>query len=385
MTDSDETQSGSRQAAKPDRLLKAGATCLGRYRIGQRIGRGGYAEVYRATRQEDGVEVALKVLLPRVDGGYQRSYDRMLIEGHLGLDLDHTNLVRYLEVGEEQGVLCLAMELVTGGDAERLPDQHGGRVPAGRIVEIGRDAARGLQAMHDHGLLHRDIKPANLLLDALGRCKIGDFGLLRPMEDLSRVTLDGNVVGTPAYLAPEQARRDHAADPRSDVYSLGATLHYLAVGRPPHDEPSIWATLSSLLTEPFPDPRQLRPDLPEDLARIIMTAGAKDPARRYQSAAGLADALDAFLSGSPLPQVLLERTPSVSAASSSGPAVLLVDDDPLVRRLYAGRLKLDGFRVESAASLDEALVAAARPPPKWWSSICTSATRTVRPCCASCA
>lgn len=359
--------SGLRRAVaaegEEDRLLAPGAICLQRYRIGRRLGSGGYAEVYQATRLEDAVEVAVKALLPRSGAGHGRSRDRMLVEGHLALGLQHPHLVRYLEIGEDNGVLCLVMELVAGGDAEHLLGHHHGRVPAGIIAAVGRDAARGLQALHDLGLLHRDIKPANLLLTASGVCKIGDFGLVRPIEDDNSLTLDGNVVGTPAYLAPEQARKTPGSDHRADIYGLGASLHHLATGRPPHDSSSIWMTLTCLVTEPFPDPRRLRPDLPEDLARIIMTAGAKDPARRYNSAGALAEALDAFLAGAPQPLELPFHAAAVGASNGHGPAVLLVDDDPLVRRLYAGRLKLDGFHVESAATADEALVLAARTLP----------------------
>jgi serine/threonine protein kinase/CheY-like chemotaxis protein len=344
-------------------LLQPGSLCLEHYRIGRRLGRGGYAEVYQATCQEDGTEVAVKVLLPRSGPGHSRSRDRMLVEGHLALGLRHPQLVRYLKVGEDRGNLCLVMELVDGGDAEALPDRHHGLVPAAIIATLGRDAARGLQALHDLGLIHRDIKPANLLLDASGACKVGDFGLVRPIEDDNSMTLEGNVVGTPAFFAPEQARKTAGTDHRADIYGLGASLHFLATGRAPHHAPSLWMMLTSLVTEPFPDPRRLRPDLPEDLAHIIMSAGAKDPARRYQSAGALAEALEAFLVGAPQPQESLHHPAVTITSSGSGPAILLVDDDPLVRRLYAGRLKLDGFHVETAATADEAIAAAARTRP----------------------
>ncbi len=355
------SSSGMRRIATAARLVEPGATCLGRYRMGRLLGRGGYADVYQAVRIADGLPVALKILTPLPDGSNQRSRDRMLVEGHLALDLQHPNLVRYLDVGEDAGILCLVMELVDGGDAERLPRLHHGRVPAGIIARIGRDAARGLQALHDRDLLHRDVKPANLLLDAQGNCKVGDFGLLRPLEDAGSMTIDGNVVGTPAYIAPEQARSTRGSDHRADIYGLGASLHHLATGHPPHDHSNIWATLTSLVSDPFPDPRLLREDLPDDLARIIMKAGDKDPDKRYPNANAMADDLAGFLAGTPLPQRTSQRIKR--SGVGAGPTVLLVDDDPLVRRLYAGRLKLDGFHLETAATLAEALAAARRHPP----------------------
>ncbi len=357
------SSSGMRRIASAARLVEPGALCLGRYRMGRLIGRGGYADVYQGVRVEDGLPVALKILATLPDGSNQRSRDRMLVEGHLALDLQHPNLVRYLDVGEEAGVLCLVMEFVDGGDAERLPRLHHGQVPAGIIARIGRDAARGLQALHDRDLLHRDVKPANLLLDAQGNCKVGDFGLLRPMQDAGSMTIDGNVVGTPAYIAPEQARSTRGSDHRADIYGLGASLHHLATGHPPHDHSNIWATLTSLVSDPFPDPRSLREDLPDDLARIIMKAGDKDPDKRYPTAAAMADDLAGFLAGIPLPQRTSQRIKRPVGAASTGPAVLLVDDDPLVRRLYAGRLKLDGFHIETAATVTEALESARRHRP----------------------
>jgi hypothetical protein len=162
------------------------------------------------------------------------------------------------------------------------------------VLEVGRDAAAGLADLHARGLVHRDITPANLLRMSDGRVALGDFGLVS--GDHERLTRDGEVLGTPAYLSPEQAAGT-ATDARSDIYALGAVLYALATGQPPYRGENTWGMLSRIAAGPFPDPREVRPDLPLQLRAIIRAATGLGPDERYQDVALLAADCDAVLHG----------------------------------------------------------------------------------------
>ncbi len=338
---------------------------IGRYRVLERIGRGGYGEVYRARREDDQQVVALKILRPNTEQE-EEMRRRFQVEAHLAMAVDDPQVVAYLDLGQESGWHFLAMELVDGGDAAELPFRHGNRVPQDQILRIGADAARGLGALHRRGLLHRDVKPSNLFLTREGGCKVGDLGLVIQLGDGTSITLAGNVVGTPEYIAPEQARDDPALDHRADLFSLASSLYFLSTGRSPFQAATIWATLARLMSEPFPDPRILRPELSPMLAAVILCAGDKDPARRYVDAQAMAEDLAAVAAGRP-PQAGLQpirgtRIPTCELLVD-GPRILLVDDDPLIRRIHASRLRIDGFQVDVAADAPAALAAAAAAAP----------------------
>lgn len=323
---------------------------LGPYRLVRRLGAGAFARVYAAIRDGDGVWVAVKAIPPGSECA-DTVRQRLLVEGHLALGIDHPNLVRYLDVGEEAGTVYVVQELIEGGDITTLVAANRGRVPATVVAAVGRDAARGLHALHCRGLLHRDVKPANLLVARDGTCKIADLGLVRPLGEKGTLTATGLVVGTPSFIAPEQIRNDPRLGPRADVYGLAATLYWLATCQTPHQAPNLWTMLSRAVSEPFPDPRLIRPDLPEGLAAVIRTAGDKDPGHRHPTAAVLGDDLDDVLAGRPprLAGVAAEsRPPTPPAAHIAAPGVLMIGGDPLLRRLYAGRLVVDGWQVQIA-------------------------------------
>lgn len=340
---------------------------IGPYRLVRCLGQGAFARVYAAVRADDDAWVAVKVVLPG-----QHCPDsirqRLLMEGHLAIGIDHPNVVRYLDVGEDDGAVYVVQELIDGGDLAALLAQHRQRVPATIIAAVGRDAAEGLHALHLHHLLHRDVKPANLLLTQDGRCKVADLGLVRPLDGRTGITANGMVVGTPSYVAPEQIRNDTAIDVRADIYSLGASLYWLATGQTPHQAGTLWGMLTRAVGEPFPDPRVLRPELPTALADIIMTAGSKDPARRQRDAAQLADACAGFLDGGTAARRRLADAtctpPRGCVPAEPGPLALLVGSDPLLVRLHAGRLLVDGWRVRIAADPAAVEAVAGREAPR---------------------
>ena len=198
------------------------ARCIDRYVIVERLGVGGMGEVHRAWDTRLGRWVALK-LLHSADQG---AVDRFLREAHLLARLSHPNVTQVFDAGVHSGRPWLAMELV-----ERAQAPDGSRVGRRRAAELVRDAARGVQHAHDSGIVHRDLKPSNLLESSSGRVYVSDFGLARALAE-EGTTVTGELLGTPAFMAPEQAL-GRTADRRTDVWGLGATLYGLVEGKPP--------------------------------------------------------------------------------------------------------------------------------------------------------
>ncbi|GDY14461.1 hypothetical protein LBMAG53_33390 [Planctomycetota bacterium] len=200
-------------------------------------------------------------------------------------------MVRCLDAGQTDGWLWLAMEFADQGDAGKMAAAHGALTDR-QALGIIRDAAAGLSAIHAAGLLHRDLKPSNVLIrtfaEADGRTRaralVGDLGLARMVQGDGRVTLTGQILGTPAYLAPEVLADAAAASVASDLFGLGATLYTLITGRPPYTGASPWVVTGLAMHDPFPDPREASPGIDDRVRQIILAACARDPACRYAQA-----------------------------------------------------------------------------------------------------
>jgi len=270
---------------------------LGGYELQSEIARGGMGVVYRARRSADGATVAVKLLT----GGELASAEsrrRFLREAEAAAALEHEAIVRTHEAGEHEGQAYLVMELVTGGtlaeSARHLP------YAPPRSAALVEQIARAVAYAHSRGVLHRDLKPSNILLDAAGRPQVADFGLARRMDHAaaSELTVSGQVLGSPAYMSPEQAAgRTSLIGVRSDVYSLGAILYWLLAGRPPFEGESVHEILAQTeKTDPAP-PGKFRQGVPRDLEAICLKCLEKKPAHRYTGPAELADELSAFLRG----------------------------------------------------------------------------------------
>lgn len=264
---------------------------LGPYLIVGRLGEGGMGVVYEARDTTLDRPVALKVM--RADlAADPESRSRFLREAKAIAAIRNDHVVTVYQVGEENGVPYLAMELLRGAPLDRYLVQQK-PISFSQAIRIGREAALGLAAAHARGIVHRDVKPANLWLEApTGRVKVLDFGLARPAEDGERLTSTGVVMGTPAFMSPEHARGD-TADARSDLFSLGGVLFRLVAGRLPFPGVSTMAVLTALAVDTPPKVRTLVPDVPPDFGDIIDQLLAKDPAKRPTSADDVARRLRA--------------------------------------------------------------------------------------------
>ncbi|MDQ1047339.1 serine/threonine-protein kinase [Streptomyces sp. V4I2] len=249
----------------------------GRYRLHDPIGRGAMGEVWRAFDETLGRTVAVKLLLPHDSDPTATS--RFRLEAQTAGRLNHPHVVGVYDFGEYDGRLFLVMELVEGDSlARRL--STAGPLPVEQVARIAAQAAAGLAAAHQQGIVHRDIKPANLLLDPDGTLKIGDFGIARFVDDPSgALTTTGQIVGTSLYLAPERAL-GQAAGPASDVYALGCLLYQLLTGRPPFQADTAVAILHQHLDATPVPPRQTRPELPPAFENFLLGLLAKRPEDR---------------------------------------------------------------------------------------------------------
>ena len=260
----------------------------GRYEIGATLGGGAMADVYRAYDRVLDRAVALKILRPAatVDPELTRRFDR---EAQLIASITHPNVVAVTDHGAAGEDHFMAMELVEGPTLQQLLIRRR-RLNEDEAMRIGHDVAAGLAAAHAAGIVHRDLKPANILITAEGRAKVGDFGIAH-LEAMTQLTRTGEVLGTPRYIAPEQVTG--RVDARADVYALGVVLYEMAVGHAPFDGDSPLEVVRKHLRDKPVPPRRLVPGLSRRFEAVVLRALEKDPAKRFQTAAALRDALRA--------------------------------------------------------------------------------------------
>jgi tetratricopeptide (TPR) repeat protein len=274
------------------------------YEILGELGRGGMGVVYKARHQQLNRLVALKM----VRAGTQARPDqlaRFRFEAEAVARLRHAHIVQIYDIGEVSGLPFVSLELLEGGTlAGRLA---GTPQPARPAAELVATLARAMHGAHQAGIMHRDLKPSNVLFDRDGTPKIADFGLAKRLEQKEGPTETGQIVGTPSYMAPEQARgQTRKVGPAADVYALGAILYEMLTGRPPFKAPTPLETARQVVEEEPVSPSRLQSKVPRDLETICLKCLAKEPPKRYADAAALAADLDRYLAGEP---IRARRTP----------------------------------------------------------------------------
>ncbi len=276
---------------------------LGPYRILDHIGKGGVSHVYKAIDKRHQRVVALKVIHPDLLSNVE-AYGRLQREMMAATRLNHPNIVKALDVDLRSRSHYYAMELVEGTDLQKML-QLSGALPLSVACNFIRQAALGLQHAHELGLVHRDIKPANLVFIEEGHLiKILDFGLARlhqskqtKQQDVN-LTMEGSLIGTADYLAPEQSKNPSGVDIRADIYSLGCTLFHMLAGQPPFPGgTAIHKIYMHQSQEPSPPLEERRPEVPTALAAVVRKMMAKNPEERYRTPAAVAAALSAFARG----------------------------------------------------------------------------------------
>ncbi len=287
----------------------ARAPHLGGYEVRDELGRGGMGVVYRAWDQHLHRLVAVKMLLA---GDFARpdERERFRREAEAAAGLRHVNIVQVYHVGDFEGRPYFTMEFVEGGSlAEKLAAAP---LPAGQAAALLATLAEAVQSAHDRGIVHRDLKPGNVLLTADGTPKIADFGLARRVDDGGALTRSGIPLGTPNYMAPEQALGlSHSIGPAADIYALGAILYETLTGCPPFQASTSAETLRKVIEQEPTPPSRWNAKIPRDLEVICLKCLRKDPQRRYASAAALAQDLGRLERGEAItarPTGLLERS-----------------------------------------------------------------------------
>jgi hypothetical protein len=307
---------------------------MGPYKIVKRIGKGGMGAVYMGEK-EDGKKFAVKILteefskMPGIQGRFKR-------EANASFKLHHPAVVETIEMSRADGYVYIVMELVEGGSLVDLIVKERKLRPE-KAVPIACDILAGLHHAHELGIVHRDIKPANVLMTLDGRAKVIDFGLAKDAEAQTILTLSGNVVGTPAYMAPEQAKGDTTGPP-ADQYSCAILLWLMLTGKKPFEGKSLVDTLNKQINDPLPPAKDHNPEVSDALDKVVRRMAAKDPAKRYptpihaaidlRAAAGLPPdpSLEAVLKAAaalpqaPKPEAVAAGSPSNPGAPSPAPA-----------------------------------------------------------------
>jgi serine/threonine protein kinase len=289
---------------------------FGSYQIVAPLGEGGMAAVYKAYQPAMERFVAIKVL-PRHMSASEEFTARFRREARLVAQLQHPHILPVFDYGESEGYPYIVMPFIVSGTlADILRNQRVSLPEARRIIsQIGV----ALSYAHARGMIHRDIKPSNILIDESGNCLLTDFGLARMTSAEDRLTTSGAIMGTPAYMSPEQGTGS-ATDQRSDIYSLGIILYEMLTGRVPYTAETPIAVVFKHVQDPLPSPRKFNPSLPEGLELILLKSLAKTPEERYQTADALVKAVQQVIPESPSADKTLSEkiTPVLTAAKGPG-------------------------------------------------------------------
>lgn len=271
---------------------------IGRYRVLEKVGQGAMGAVFKARDENTNRIVALKILPPR----YSKSrtfVTRFMREARAAGKLNHPNIVQGLDAGESDGLFYFAMEYVDG-DTVRVLLREKGVLEEKEALAIVAQVCKALEHAAEHNMVHRDVKPENILLTSTGQAKLADLGLAREVSSDASLTQAGEALGTPFYISPEQAQGLVDIDPRSDIYSLGATLFHLVTGKVPFDGVTPAVIMTKHINDPLPDPKLVNPKLSDGVCTIIRKAMMKKREDRYQTPADMLEDVEKVLRGEPI-------------------------------------------------------------------------------------
>ncbi|MHC4883596.1 MAG: protein kinase domain-containing protein [Planctomycetota bacterium] len=316
-TQVEETGGDTVKVSKPNVKKSLIGQEIGGCQIEKLLGQGGMGAVYRAHHKALDIPVALKVLPSHFAKKDSTFVDRFIREARSAAKLKHQNIVGVLNVGQDKGVHYIIMDFVDGTSVEQLLRKEG-VLPVDQACEMIDQVCDALELARKNNIVHRDIKPDNIMIDSDGTVKLADLGLAKSVDEDTSVTMSGVAMGTPHYMAPEQAEDARSADHRADLYSLGCTFYRMLCDTVPYEGTSVYAVLRQHEHEPVPDPRANRHDVNEGVAAIIMKMMAKDPNDRYQTAGEIRDDLSRVRQGlEPLGAV----APAVVAMNTKRPSV----------------------------------------------------------------
>lgn len=275
--------------------LTTGATFADRYQIIEELGKGGMGKVYKVLDKETKEKIALKLIKPDIAAD-KKTVERFRNELTSARKISHKNVCRMYDLGKEKGSYFITMEFVPGEDLKSFI-RRAAPLSTARTLSIAKQICKGLEEAHLKGVVHRDLKPQNIMIDKQGNVRIMDFGIARSVQS-KRITGEGVMIGTPDYMSPEQVDGKEV-DYRTDIYSLGIILYEMVTGRVPFEGDTPFSIGIKQKSEPPKDPKELNPQLPDELSRVILKCLEKERTQRYQSAEEIRSDLEAIEAGIP--------------------------------------------------------------------------------------
>ena len=301
----------------------------GRYQVVQKLGAGAFGTVYKVRDKLLKRMLAIKTIrlegLAAAGASLEEMLDRFRREAEVSAQLKHPNIVTIYDIGVDAGMSYLAMEFIDGTGLDRMVQS--GKLSLERAASLGAQVADALDFAHKNNVVHRDIKPANIMVEAGDRVKVTDFGIAKVTDSGEHLTMTGSLLGTPSYMSPEQARGGQI-DGRSDLFSLGCVIYEMLAGKKAFRGESITALIFKIITEEPPDIRDLDPDVPDEMVRIITKAISKAPDARYQTGRELADDLLALTRAESTPTMRQVETPTAPGKTLSPTAAPTLASPP---------------------------------------------------------